>query len=729
MTAMRTVLILLLLAMIAYANSLYAPFVFDDLFSVEHNQQVRFGDYFKYDPSLYLQPRSLLFVTFAFNEWIGGQNVFGYHVFNLLIHVLNGLLVFAAGRRIFKQVFAAEPDLPNMYALLAAAFFLVHPIQTESVTYISSRSELLSTFVYLSGLLLFMLMADRGLRFIHCVPILILLAIGFGFKETIVTLPASIFLYDYIFMANSDPRGILRRWPFYAGLFGPFVAGSILLITRADLLGPLRSSDTLNHWYYLLTETRVIARYIRLILFPSGLNLDHDFTGSISIWAPGVLSSSLLIVSLLSIAWLWRRSYPVAAFSIFWFFITLSITSSIIPIPDVIFEHRLYLPLAGVCMLFPVALGSLIKATKIATPAIQPRLVIGVATILIAALTSATIFRNYIWSDAVRLFSDTAAKSPHRLRPYINLIYTHMKQGEEEQAIAVVNDALENVPGARVSLLDTLGNLYLGLGRPQEAVESFKKSNGEAVRTGAASQFLATSFNNIGVAYLALASKVGNQRTAGREEALRNAREAFQKSLELDPDNVRMLDSIANVDRNLGQSGAVEQDLRKKLEENPNEFSSLYSLAALLSLDDRYTDAMEYFRRAADSQSHLDFHLRQQKHAEVLYFNYAFALSKTGQIDRASEEYNESLRYDPIFNEAHYNLALLYLGKGDSGSAVRHLTDIVNREPANFRANLKLAQIYAYQGRLPQARQYLREVLKTNPQDREALRLFASIGG
>src|SRR5262249_40922885 len=155
------------------------------------------------------------------------------------------------------------------------------------------------------------------------------------------------------------------------------------------------------------------------------------------------------------------------------------------------------------------------------------------------------------------------------LRPYENLIYAHMKRGEEERAIAVAKNALENVPESRVSLLDTLGNLYLRRGRPREAVEFFKKSNDEAVVNGANRQFLATSFNNIGAAYLGLAIALGNQHIPGREEALRHARDAFQKSLEQVPDNVGVLDSIANVDQSLGQLAAIEHELGKKLEANP----------------------------------------------------------------------------------------------------------------------------------------------------------------
>jgi tetratricopeptide (TPR) repeat protein len=294
-----------------------------------------------------------------------------------------------------------------------------------------------------------------------------------------------------------------------------------------------------------------------------------------------------------------------------------------------------------------------------------------------------------------------------------------MKQGEEEQAITVAKAGIENVPSQRISLLDTLGTLYLRLGRPQDAVESFKSSNEEAVRAGAGSAFVETSFNNLGSAYLALAGKGGGQNPKTREEALRNARQAFQKSLEQVPGNVSALDGVVNATLGLGESGAMQQELRRRLEASPNEFSALYMLASLLSWEQHYPESIEYFRRAAAAQ---------QTNSDMLYFNYAFALSKIGQIEPAIQGYKEALRQDPTFNEAHYNLALLYIQKGDYASAVEHLTDIVNAEAGNVRANMKLAEIYAYQQKLPLARRHLHQVLKANPQDREALSLFAKIG-
>ncbi len=241
-----------------------------------------------------------------------------------------------------------------------------------------------------------------------------------------------------------------------------------------------------------------------------------------------------------------------------------------------------------------------------------------------------------------------------------------------------------------------------------------------------ASSYLAGAFNNLAVGYMALAKTFEQRRgqisdaeiAADRTDALRNARDFLRKSLEANPDNVGVLDSLVNVTRSLGEAHALEQESRKKLEANPREFQSLYALAALLSLEERYNDSLKYFQSAEEIEPN----------SEVLFFNYAFALSKMGEVDRAINKYLQALRVDPIFNEAHYNMALLYVGKSDYDQAVFHLADVLSREPANVRANMKLAEIYAYLGKLPLARQHLQRVLQASPQDPQALGLFQKIG-
>jgi tetratricopeptide (TPR) repeat protein len=707
------ILILILLAFVAYADSLYAPFVFDDLTAIQHNRSVRF---FSFDLKEMLRTRSLLYPTFAFNQWLGGENVFGYHVVNLLLHIINGLLVFAIARRIYAGLRPSPYPLPegegtaSLYATLAAAFFIVHPVQTEAVTYISERSELSSKLVFLCGLLFFMILPEEKIGFFTAIPVLFFTALGVGFKETAVTLPAIIFLYDYIFLAKGKLRNLLSRWPFYLALLICTTAGAYVFwdILKRPLV-EVGEPGTMPKWNYFLTSLRVTVRFLRLIVLPTGQNLDYDFPAILSAKDPALLASVLLISALLIMASRWRTRRPVFAFSIFWFFIVLIPTSGVVAIPDVIFEHRLYVGLAGVALSFPLVLeplGLLLRAR-----------VVRVATVILAALLVATIARNYVWADSVRLFSDEVEKSPHKIRAYINLTFEYMKRGQETDAVSVVNAGLKNAPAYRVSLLDTMGNLYLRMGKPAAAIQYFTPSGEEAVQHGLQSSFIASSFNNLGAAYIALAKTYDALHLDARRQALLRAREAFQKSLERQGD-VGVLNSLVNVSQQLGEAGTLEDDLRKKLASNPKDFNNLYMLATLLSLQNRYLQSIEFFRRAEE----------QSTTSEMLHFNYGFALSKAGQTDRAIDEYVQALRIDPIFNEAHYNLALLYLQKADYNSAVDQLNDVVSIETANVPANLKLAEIYAYERKLSLARQYLQQVLKQAPQDREALSLLAKIG-
>src|SRR2546425_2959152 len=382
------VAVLIVLGIGAYWNSLHVPFVFDDLDSIQGNPLIRFGGQYYSHFRTYLSPRSLLFLTFALNNSLNGKNPLGYHLVNLFLHIMNGLLVFAAACRIYR-VWKPSPNLlpEKGYALLAAAFFLVHPLQTESVTFISSRSELLSTMAYLCGLLTFMAIPEQRIGFFTSLLMLLFLALGFGFKETIVTLPAGILLYDYLFVARTNIRSLLLRWRFYLSFIVLGAAGSYWLV-RDVFPKVVKDFSGLLVWHYFLTQSRVILRYIRLLVFPSGLNLDYDFPISASLLEPGTLFSLLALLVLIFVGWRWRNTQQIYCFSIFWFFLTLSPTSSIIPLPDVIFEHRVYLPLVCVSLSFPIAMEWLVRK---GTSVLQPRRVVVLSCLVLTVLMVATV--------------------------------------------------------------------------------------------------------------------------------------------------------------------------------------------------------------------------------------------------------------------------------------------------------------------------------------------------
>jgi tetratricopeptide (TPR) repeat protein len=398
-----------------------------------------------------------------------------------------------------------------------------------------------------------------------------------------------------------------------------------------------------------------------------------------------------------------------------WFFVTLLPTSSIIPIPDAIFEHRVYLPLAGACMAFPLLMEWLmLKWLK------QPGLKIlaASAAVVLIVFSTVTLLRNQVWRDDVRLWSDVITKSPHKLRPYNRLMDVYMQRGENEKAISIANLGTENVPEARVSFLDTIGNIYLRIGQPVDAVRYFENSTKEAVQVGLPDSYKAGYFNNLGVGYMALANAAD---PPNRPLAWRRAQQAFGISMGGDSKNISTLDSFVNVSQMLGQGPAMEEELREKFKASPTEFRTCYSLAELLLLEGRYADSVLFFNRAEELFDEHDPGL------EILFFNHALALTKAGQPDGAIRKYSEALRVQPIFNEANYNLALLYITKQDYDSAIQHLTEVLNREPTHSRANLTLARIYLFQGKWVRARDLVQTVLKIDPQNTQAAALWQQI--
>ena len=713
----------------AYWNSFNAPFVFDDLATIQRNAQVQFGE-FGWN---LISPRSVLYKTFTFNYLLAGQEVWSYHLVNFILHFLNGLLIFVIAMRIFRSLRPSPGALPEgegisrMYAGLAAAFFLVHPLQTESVTYISSRSELLSTFFYLIGFLTFVLWPKNRVGFYCSLAVGAAYFFGLGSKEPVVTLPAAIFLYDYLFLSHAEFRPVFSRWRFYLiYLVGASAAVVYLLIRLKGTVGGMSS------WQYFLTETRVLVRYIQLIFFPVGLNLDYDFKLSSSVFEPAVLGSIALLATVLFSGWWLRRKAPVFAFSIFWFFITISPTSSVVPIVDVIFEHRLYLPLVGVAFSFPFLVDFLYA--RLRRRVSKPSVVFTSSSVILMALLAGTVMRNYVWSDEVRLFTDVVAKSPHKERPYNNLAWAHFKRAEYDRAIAMLQQAFDRMPNNTAELSDTLGNMYLKAGQYDKAIALFQKTTHSFKHDA-----LAFAYNNLGVAYLYEWTDLQNHRSgmsneefeAKKEEILRPAADAFSKGLEVEPDMTSTLDSYINVMCYRGKGSEIEKVALEKLTSNRNFdlkrlnekgkvelFSALYTIGKVAFNNGDYVKANTYFEHAEQVKDDV----------RIVYFNHGYALTMLKQDERAAGKYIEAIRIDPIFIEAHYNLGLIYVRRKEYAKAVEAFTEVLRLDPKQVSSNLNLASIYMAEGQKDRARRHLSTVLAVAPDNQQAAAMLRQLG-
>lgn len=393
-----TVTFLAACVLVVYSNTFNTTFHFDDTHQIVENYKLRD---LKNLPEIIKGQRGVTMATFALNYAAGGLNAAGYHVVNTLIHFINGILVYFLLFSTLRTV-SADELWSKKIAAFSALLFAVHPVQTQAVTYIVQRMESLASLFFLSGLLIFLkavTASTRTKRVILYACVVLTYFVGFKSKEIAITLPAVIFLYDLYFLSGGKIREVAGRWPLYA------VLAAIVVYLTFSTIVPMGGFDdlseessglaavaaapsgegpsmgfgvkTISPREYLFTQFNVLFYYMTLLVVPANQNLDYDFPVSrglfevprlnegavLNIPIPPPAVSLVLHLFIIGLAvYLFVRSRKgtgparlVLSFFILWFYIILSPTSSFIPIIDVIFEHRLYLPSLGFFVVFAIA--------------------------------------------------------------------------------------------------------------------------------------------------------------------------------------------------------------------------------------------------------------------------------------------------------------------------------------------------------------------------------------
>jgi Flp pilus assembly protein TadD len=508
-------LLIMLIGFLAYANTFGVPFVLDDLESINRNEVIRdLGNYLPGGPGYdFLFRRWFGYFTFALNYHFGGLNVAGYHLFNLTVHICTALLVYALVRLTLRTPFLADSKVAPQAAataLLAALFFVAHPVQTQAITYTVQRLTSLCTLFYLLALVLYVASRlrsevprqenERGRQSPGSWRMPLLLTgsvvsavLAMCTKEIAFTLPMAALLYEVCFFRGAWQRRAMLLLP----LLLTVALIPILVLSDESLpaTGGLPQTEAdIPRLDYLFTQFRVLVTYLRLLVLPINQNLDYDYPLYSTFFTPPVFLSFLLLAAVFALTlylfWRTRTCTPVVlkqkskhfpassyqlpapelrliAFGIFWFFLTLAVESSLIPIADVIFEHRLYLPSIGVAVAMATAI---ILAREKTITFYGGKIPMIAATMIIIALTMATWQRNQVWQNEVSLWGDVARKSPGKHRPWFNL-GTHLMtdSGQPEEAIPALLHAVARDPGHAESW-HNLGSSYLMTARPGEAI-------------------------------------------------------------------------------------------------------------------------------------------------------------------------------------------------------------------------------------------------------------------
>jgi cytochrome c-type biogenesis protein CcmH/NrfG len=486
---------ILLLGILAYSSSLHGEFVFDDIEQLSSNRAIRDLASFLGPSGYRMHPnRYVAYLSFALNHHLCGYAPFGWHVVNLAIHLANALLVWALVVLAFRsprlRASAIAPSV-GAVAFASGALFVAHPLATQAVSYVVQRITSLATLFYLLTVVLYLAWrlrpAGRG-RVALQAGFLVSSVLAFRTKEISFTLPVALALVEWAFL-----DGTRRRWlPIL-----PVAALSLLVpLSLLDMGMPaaevLASADTVTRVQasvsrtdYLRTQAVVVVRYLGMLVVPVGQVLDHDVPIRRSWLAPEVAGSALLIAALCALAgWLSWRSRPggarppldpsvrLVALGIAWFFVTLSVESSVIPIADVMNEHRAYLPSAG---LLPAAATAVALLFLRAAPGHVARDTAVAGALAAAILGVATWNRNLVWRDEIALWSDVAQKSPRHWRALKNLATALFKQGRVPEAISALRRHLEVFPDEPVSHMQLGVGLYVAR-RPVEAEAELRRA-------------------------------------------------------------------------------------------------------------------------------------------------------------------------------------------------------------------------------------------------------------
>ncbi|MBU0547140.1 MAG: tetratricopeptide repeat protein, partial [Candidatus Omnitrophica bacterium] len=484
------VLLIFLLGVTIYSNILKSPFQFDDIEFIVDNHSIRGISnlllIWKFMPTRFMD-----FFSLALNYHFTKFDVLSYHLVNLFLHLAVSVLVFWFVQLIFSTPIMKEGWLSRYkkeIALFTSLIFLVHPVQTESVTYIHQRSTCLAGLFYLSSLCLYVTARlwemDSNLRIqrriLYILAYIAALA-GMFTRENTITLPLAILLFEFYFFRIDKQIKWKPAIPFLMTL--PIIPITMFLAKPVTVLHIQKLWDVpIKGWYYFLTQLNVKITYLKLLFFPIKQNFDYDYPISRSLFELPTLISLIALILILVIAVKMFRRYKLLSFAIFWFFLALLPESSFIPQPDVIVEHRLYLPLVGFCIFSVCFMYYMLSRRNI-------KLLFTLLGVIVILLSVLTFRRNIVWRDEISLWNDTISKSPHKARPYNERGNAHAGKGDYAQAIADFNKAIEIDSKMHFSLKNPLhsysiltrvyynrANTYQKIGKLDQAISDYNRS-------------------------------------------------------------------------------------------------------------------------------------------------------------------------------------------------------------------------------------------------------------
>lgn len=700
-------------ATIAYHNCFHAPFVFDDLPAITDNTSIRQLSRVR-DVLLPEQAggvttsgRPLVNLSLALNYALGGHAVWGYHATNLAIHLGGALCLLGLVHRTLlrpklrARFGAAALPLATTTALLWA----LHPLQTESVTYIVQRAESLVGFFYLVTLYAFARAVDSrppagngaeistaaaaqrideqnarasapaGRRWLAAS--VVACGLGMATKEVMVSAPFVVLLYDRTFVSGTFAEAWRRHRGAYLGLAATWLVLLALVLHTGARGGTAGFGTELSSWSYALTQCQALARYVALTLWPFPLVFDYGHVTTRAL--AEVLPQALALLATLAGTVVALRRAPVVGFLGASFFALLAPSSSFVPIAtQTIAEHRMYLPVAalaaGAVSLSYLALG---------------RRAFAVWAGVLVALGLATAARNGDYRTELTLWSDTARKFPANARAHNNLGQAQFRAGRIAASISSYERAAQLEPHYAEPRYN-LGVSYAALGDLPRAMGEYEHALRIEPRH-------AEALNNLGNALL---------KSGRADEALRR----YHAAVEQRPSFAEAHYNLGNALLEANRPAEARPHFERALQLQPGYPEALYGLGNVFAGTGDMAAALAQYRAA----------LQARPDYAIAHVNAGNALLELQRPNEALEHYDRAVKADPALVDAHYNRGSVLLGLERWTEAAAAFEAALRLRPDSAPAHRALGVALARSGRRREAVPHYRAYLRQHPDDREA---------
>jgi len=666
-------LIAIALGFMIYSNILtHSCFQDDDQETIVNNLSIRhLSDVQRIFHSFH--SRFMVGLSFALNYWAGGLQSWGYHLFNIIIHIFSSMLAYQLVLLLFKTPRMKQHTCTSSQNLLAMAvglIFLTHPLQTESINFLTQRFSSLAGFFSLLTVTFYLkarIKNSRGLLFV--LAFLSTVAAMFS-KENTVTLPFLLIFIEGYFWGNLTSclkQRLMIILPFLMTLIiipltllqtpldtSPIarianisvdvdpqtkqVIGKKIDITRANL--------ALDRKDYLLSQINVMVTYLRLYTWPINQNLDYDYPVTKNLFELKTLGSAVIILFLIFLIYFSFHIDRLISFGLLWYFFTLLPESSIIPIGYLIGEHRLYLPIVGLTMAVSLGLARILRIPQ----------QFGWAILLFVVILSlATYQRNNVWTDPLLLWNDVILKSPQKPRGYNNRGVIYALRSQHQNAIADYTEAIKMKPNY-----------------PE-------------------------AYKNRGISYY----RIGN-----REKALLD----FNQAITLFPDYAEAYFNRALLHHEEGNTDKALADYSKAIELNPKYIDAFHNRGFLLKEKGETLAALENFNQAIAVDS---------KNAES-YENRGIYFYREGNFDNAIADFTSAIKFNPHSSKAYLNRGNASCAQGNYSDGIADYTQAIHLNPSWDMAynNRGIAQLR--QKKFLMAIQDFTEALHRNPVYAEA---------